>query len=288
MYRRLMIFALSLIILATAGCGETATGRNQNATGNPAPAKTKIKLLLGGSGSNLALMGKLAEKYMSGNPGVEVAIPSSIGSSGGIIKTAEGVLDIGLVSRPFKPEEEKLGLTRAPYARVAVVMAVHPEVKITGLTSEQILAIYSGKIRNWRELGGDNRGISVLSREASDSTRLILNKYINGFDAMKEVPGTVFLRTDQAMNEAIQSVPNAIGWTDLGAIRIGRLNVRPIAVDGLLPTEDMILSGKYPFIKELAFVVKGEPVGEVKKFIDFVMSWEGKKVIIENGYLPVD
>jgi len=90
------------------------------------------------------------------------------------------------------------------------------------------------------------------------------------------------------MNEAIQSIPNAIGWADMGVIRTEHLNVKPIAIDGLMPTDDAVQSGKYPFIKELSFVVKDRRDGEIKKFIDFVRSWEGKKIIVENGYLPVD
>lgn len=288
MFRRLMIIALVFSFFAVVGCGRTKANPDETLKERLAPDAPKTKLLVGGSGSNLALTGKLAVRYMEANPGIEVVIPSSIGSAGGIKKTAEGILNIGMISRPLKPEEEKYQLTRIPYARVTAIMAVHPGVKISGLTSEQIVAIYSGKIRNWREVGGEEQPIRVLVREYADSTRIIFNKYIRGFETVKETPGAVVLRTDQEMNEAVQSVPYAIGWTDLGAIRAERLNVKPIAIDGVFPTEDMVQSGRYPFIKELAFVVKGQPEGEVIKFIDFVRGWEGKKIIVENGYLPVE
>jgi len=288
MRRRSVVLLFILLFMTASGCSKTGGMRGEGAGDRTNPDTPKIKLVIGGSGANLALAKKLAGKYMDRNPGVEIVIPSSLGSGGGIEKTADGILNIGLVSRPFNPEEEQYQLARIPYARVAVVMAVHPGVKISGLTSGQVVAIYSGKIRNWREVGGDDQPIKLLTREYNDSSRMIFNQHIKGFAALKESPGAVFLRTDQAMNEAIQSVPNSIGWTDLGAIRAERLSVKPVAIDGLLPTETMVRNGRYPFVKELAFVVKGKPEGETGNFIDFVRSWEGKKVMVENGYLPVE
>lgn len=286
MFRRLLLLTLIIFLITAVGCSETKLVPEELVQGKITPDTPKTRLLVGGSGSNLALAGKLANRYMEANPGVEVVIPSSIGSGGGITKTAEGVLNIGMVSRPVNPEEEKYHLTYLPYARTAVVMAVHPGVKVTGLTSEQITAIFSGKIRNWREVGGGDQPIRILIREKNDSSRLIFNKYIRGFEQVKEPSDAIFLRTDQAMNEAVQSVLNSIGWTDLGMIKTERLNVRPINIDGMVPTADTVQNGRYPLIKELAFVVKGPPEGEVKKFIDFIGSWEAKKIIIENGYLP--
>jgi phosphate transport system substrate-binding protein len=282
MLRQMFTGILVLILFVAAGCGTGAEITTGDRLSKDLPKK---RLLIGGSGSNLALTKKMADRYMALNPEVDVIIPSSMGSGGGIKKTAEGILDIGLVSRNIYPDEERYKLIKIPYARVAVVMSVHSGVKISGLTSEQIVAVYSGKIRNWQEVGGEDVPIKVLTREIGDSGRIILNKHIKGFAAIKESPGGILFRTDQTMNEAIQSIPNAIGWTDMGVIRTEHLNVKPIAIDGLLPTEEMIQKGKYPFIKELFFVVKGQPEGEVKKFIDFALSWEGKKIIVENGYL---
>lgn len=286
MFRRILTVLLVLSLFAAAGCNN-GTGADKNARARLVKDAPQKRLLIGGSGSNLALTGKLADRYMALNPEVEVVIPSSMGSGGGIKKTAEGILNIGLVSRDINPAEEEYKLIKIPYARVAVVMAVNPGVKISGLTSEEIGAVYSGKIRNWREVGGEDAPIKVLTRELGDSSRIILNKHIRGFAAIKESPGGILFRTDQTMNEAIQSIPNSIGWTDMGVIRTEHLNVRPIAIDELVPMEEMVRNGKYPFIKELSFVVKGQPKGEAKKFIDFVMSWEGTKIIMENGYLPV-
>lgn len=287
MFRRILTVILVLSLFASAGCNN-GTGEDNTAGDRLVNDSSKKRLLIGGSGSNLALTQKLADRYMALNPEVDMIIPSSMGSGGGIKKTAEGILDIGLVSRDIDPAEEKYKLIKIPYARVAVVMAVHPGVKISGLTSEKIVAIYSGKIGNWREVGGEDVPIKVLTRELGDSSRIILNKHIKGFAAIKESPGGILFRTDQSMNEAIQSIPNAIGWADMGVIRTEHLNVKPIAIDGLVPTDDAVQSGKYPFIKELSFVVKDRRDGEIKKFIDFVRSWEGKKIIVENGYLPVD
>nr|WP_269438331.1 substrate-binding domain-containing protein [Phosphitispora fastidiosa] len=249
------------------------------------PGSQRTILMVGGSGSNLPITRVLGRAFMERYPGIEVEIPESLGSTGGIKSANEGLIDIGLTAREFLPAERELGLEYIPYARVLLSFAVNNNVNIDNLTEEQLLGIYTAKITNWKEIGGPDHEIVVLTRELSDSSRLVWDNCLKGFGNTGNLPEAVLLRSDQAMNEAIRSIPYSIGWTDLGAVTLEYPETSMLKINGVSPRYEMVLNGEYPYIKELAFVTKGKPAGDVLKFINFVRGWEGARILMDNGYM---
>ncbi|PKM81620.1 MAG: hypothetical protein CVU89_09000 [Firmicutes bacterium HGW-Firmicutes-14] len=280
---RIIIAALMAVAPLLAGCGNWKKPAIRD------DEDKKIQYLaVGGSGTNIPITRLLAEVFMEKNPDIKIEIPESLGSTGGIRSVNEGIIDIGMVSRELFPGEKNPELRYIPYAKVLIAFAVNGDLDIAGLSSQQLVGIYSGKISNWKAAGGPDENITVLTREETDSSRLIWNSYIKGFSELDISKEAVLLTTDQAMNEAISSIENSIGWTDLGAKILGGYNIRLLTLDGAEPTNEMAASGKYPFIKELAFVLKGEPDDKVSRFIDFVTGPQGTKILMENGYMPFE
>jgi len=245
-------------------------------------------LIFAGSGTNLPVVRVLAEAFGKDHPGINIEVPASIGSSGGIQAAADGAIALGLVSRPLREKEKGLGLTIRNYARSPMIIAVHPSVGEEDISFAEILDIYRGKMNRWR----DGREIVVLTREPGDSSIEVLVKEVPGFrqvyeDSQQARRWTTLLK-DRTMNETLARIPAALGLSDLGAVLIEKHAIKPLKVNGVAPTLDSRLpNDKYPLYKTLAFVYREDrlPAG-AKLFIDFVRSKEGEKLLKANGYLP--
>ncbi len=258
------------------------------AEAQPAPKPSSL-LRLAGSGSNLPLTRALADAFLAKRPWLRVRVHESIGSSGGILATHDRAIEIGLASRPLKPQEEALGLTAIPYARVAVVVVANPTVPLRGLTREQLLALYDGREQFW----SDGSEVVVYQREPGDSGHLAAHAAIPGFAevderALAERRWSVLFH-DRAMQEALISTPGAIGLFDQGLAIIQDLPLNLLEYEGQRATEASVRSGAYPITKELSFVLvtdDHDPLAH--EFISFVFSAEGQKLIRESGYTPLD
>ncbi|WP_418792017.1 substrate-binding domain-containing protein [Phosphitispora sp. TUW77] len=280
------VIILTFIITLVSGCSnneaeESKSGPNNSGTTN----SEKSCIMLGGSGSHLSIIGELSNAFMEQNPAIRLEITEHLGSAGGINSVNQGLIDIGLVSREFLPEEQTLGLEYIPYAKVLIGFAVNNNVKIENLTEDQLLGIYTAKITNWKEVGGPDHEIIVLTRELTESSRIVWDRCLNGFKNAGNLPGAILIRTDQTMNEAITSIPYSIGWTDMGGLTLEYPELSMLKINGVSPEYEMVLNGKYPYAKELALVTKGKPAGDALKFIDFIRSSEGTRILTAKGYL---
>ena len=251
------------------------------------PASTR--LALAGSGSNLGIVRTLAEAFARSHPGIAIDIPNSIGSTGGIRAAAAGRVAAGLISRPLREAEQGLGLTVLPYARAVIVIGAHPTVPDDGITAAELVEIYRGTRTRWR----NGQEIIVLTREPGDSTIEVLERAVPGFkDAYaqgREARRWTTLYTDQVMNRTLSRTPFAIGFSDLGEIPLEHLSIKPLAFDGVPPTTEQALKGRYPLVKTLAFVFRKDTlVPEARAFVDFVRSPEGRRIVASLGYLPGD
>ena len=243
-------------------------------------------MIFAGSGSNLAITRILADAFVKTHPGVTINIPESIGSTGAIRAVFEGAVTIGLISRTFKEQEKKPGVEEVPYARTLIVLGVHPEVADDDITFEEIVQIYRGKKTKWK----DGNTIIVLTREEGDSTIDVMNQVIPGFrEAHIESLKTrrwIVTFTDQDMQKLLMTTPNAIGMSDLGAIKSEHLSIKTLKVNGNSPTAENVLKGRYVLVKTLRFVFKKDKLPpEAKAFMDFVRSKQGQRTLKQNGYL---
>lgn len=242
-------------------------------------------LALAGSGSNLPVTRALVAAFASTHGPTPLVHPS-IGSGGGIRALLDGVVDVALVSRPLTERERALGLIAVPYARVPVVVAVHADVPDTDVTAPQLVAIYAGHQGAW----SDGSRITVLQRERGDSSHRAVAKTIAGFaetnaEAYRQGRWRV-LYHDDAMTDALDSTPGAVGLFGQGRVPRTR-SIRALSVAGVAPTVDAVAAGRYPFTKDLAFVTVGQPAGRVARFVAFVRSEAGARVMTHAGAMPL-
>jgi phosphate transport system substrate-binding protein len=214
-------------------------------------------------------------------------VHDSIGTTGGIRAVRDGAIHVGLASRPLLDEEARLGLVATPYARVAVVVAANAGVPDSCTSREELVGMFAGSRARW----SDGSRIVVLQRERGDSSLLVMGKLVPGLLAENEAAYGEnrwrVLYTDVAMQEAIMATPGAVGIFDLGAIEAQRLSIKPLCVDGTAPSLESMLSGRYPFSKDLAFVTVGAPAGLAAELIRFVLSSAGRELTARLGYAPL-
>lgn len=252
----------------------------------PSPVGAKEKLVIAGTGDSQLLLRSLAKAFEEKNKGIRVEIPESIGSSGGIRAAADGAADLGRVAREIKEQEKKYNLNYMIFAQSPVVFVVNPSVKgIENITTGDIIGIMTGEISSWTQLGGDEYKIYVVQREFGDSSRIALGNAIPQLRDKKEMEGKVFYSTPETV-AALKKYKHTFGFTSFSATKNSGLLI--LKVNGVYPSAESIKSGKYPYVVPFGFVWKGELKGLPKKFVQFVKSSEGRKIISNFGAVPTD
>lgn len=250
----------------------------------PSQAENTKQLVIPGTGDSQALLQKLAVLY-SKNRSVSVEIPESIGSGGGIRSVITGKSELARVARPLTEKENTYGLKYRVFAQAPVVFAVSPGVVgITNLSFEQILGIYSGKMQQWDELGGAGK-IYVMNREDGDSSRTVLEDLIPGFKEISTPAGGMVYTTPDAVQTLIAS-PNTIGYLPMPATVGTELKI--LQVQNVAPTAANVREKKYHLVVPFALVWKDTLSPPAQNFFDFLSSPAAKKLMLENGTIPVD
>ena len=279
----LILGAALLLGLAAVGCGSPKApppaASEKSAVKMEIPASQRF--LLAGSGTNLPITEKLAAAYKQ-KTGVPVEVAKSIGSDGAVKAVGDGTLTLGLLSRPLKETEKSAGIRAVPYAKVGIVFAVHPAVPENNVTFEDILAIHRGEKTLW----ADGKRILVLIRGMHDSSNQILFTHIPGFaeviqDSIEKKRWLVMYH-DIDMANALRTKEGSFGHTDTTELKV-RGGIKALAVNNVAPTAENMKSGRYPLVKELSFVYKGELPPQYKSFVDFVRSADGEAIIRDNG-----
>lgn len=244
------------------------------------------QLVLAGSGSNLPGIRLLIDAFRKQHPRVSFAPVVNIGSSGAIQAVADGAISLGLISRPLKESEKRHRLIVTPYAHTAVVVATHPGVPDTDLTSADLIDIYRGIRTTWN----NGTEIMVLTREPEESTTEMLMARIPGFaeayrKSLQERRWMVVMR-DELMNRKLIDTPGAIGFSDMGSIISEKLAIKPLKLDGIPPSPAQVRNGTYPLRKTLAFVCRKDRLTpSARAFIGFSCSAEGHRLLESNGYV---
>ncbi|OGR94532.1 MAG: hypothetical protein A2902_04245 [Elusimicrobia bacterium RIFCSPLOWO2_01_FULL_64_13] len=249
--------------------------------------KKPVTYVLAGSGTNLAITSELARAFMEKNPGVKLHVPESMGSTGGLKALHKGRIHAALVSRPLRKIEKTWNLKVTAYARTIVVFGANPSVPDSGVTADQVLSILDGRTAKW----SDGSPITVLIREEGDSGAEVLTGHFKG---MREVLEKAYRSgiwrieyTDRNCNHSIARIKGSFGWTDLGSVRLEGSRVKTLNLDGVEPTAENLASGRYPLSKELSFAY-AEPLPEdLRRFIAFALSPEGRGIVARSGYVPL-
>ena len=244
-------------------------------------------LVLTGSTTVLPIAQLCAEKFMDQHPDVNISVRGG-GSGVGIAALIDGTCDIAMASRPMKTKELKSARGKGinPLATViakdGIAIIVHPSNPLSEITLAQLKDIYTGKISNWKDVGGKPGKIVVISRDVASGTFEVFKKIV--LKGAKTRADALMLASNKAVATTVEKTPGAIGYVGLGYISS---KVKALAVDGVEPTKETVVSGKYKLARPLYLYTDGKPTGLAKEFIDFVLSPEGQKIVDKIGFVPV-
>jgi phosphate transport system substrate-binding protein len=240
-----------------------------------------------------------AEEFMKANPEVSVAVTGG-GSGTGIAALLSNTCDIAELSRVLNPEEIEMARQKGFEPRQITValdglaVVVHPANPVSQLTQDQLAAIFSGALKNWRDVGGADLPIVVLSREVNSGTHVYFKEHVlrhNRKESRAEFAANALLMpSSQAIADEVAQNPGAIGYYGMGYIS-PREKALAIAKDGdspyVQPTIENVVSNAYPISRPLLMVTRGQPAGLVARFIDFVLGAEGQKVVEKIDFVPI-
>ena len=236
---------------------------------------------IAGGTAHIPVMKEAARQIMEANPAVRITVAGG-GSGVGVQKVGEGIVQIGNTGRALKPAEvEKYGLVSFPFAIDGVAVAVHPGNKVEGLTKAQIKDIFSGKIANWKEVGGADAPISLYVREDGSGTRETFEE--RALDKGASAAAANVVNSNGAMKTAIGQDPNAIGYVGIGHLD---KSIKGISVDGMAPSQENAASGQYTVTRLLYMNTKGEPQGITRGFVDYIFTPAGQEIVSKAGYIP--
>jgi phosphate transport system substrate-binding protein len=223
---------------------------------------------------------KLALEFMNRNPDVNVIIQGG-GSGEGITKTAEGTVDLGAASRSLKTSEPALKVHLIGHDGIAVI--VHPSNPINNLNKSLLIKVFSGEVKNWKELGGDDIPITLISREEGSGTRACFEDMVMGATEISDA--AIFEPSNGAIKSEVSTTPSAIGYLSLGHTDA---SIKVLSIDGVPCTIENCKTSQYPIVRPLYFLTKEDPSGIVKAFIEFSQSKDGQKIVRDEGYLSKD
>lgn len=275
--------AVSIMTFGLVGCGsespQSADAAEQGKNVESVELNGTIKLA--GSTSMEKLCEAMAESFMERNPGVTVTVEYT-GSGAGLESLAAGSVDIGNASRGLKDEEKASGAVENIVAIDGIAVITNKSCSIKDVTSKDLAKIYSGEITDWAELGGKEQPIVVIGREAGSGTR-------DAFEELLEVKdGCVYaqeLDSTGAVLAKVAATPGAIGYVSLDVVDD---TVSELKIDGVEPTEEEILAGKYMLQRPFVMATKGEISGQnelVQAWFNYINSDDGKEVIKQVGLI---
>lgn len=278
-----MMIGMLLGLLAGAGSGCRLANNDSGSSENAAAT-----LVISGSTSMEEMNNALAEAYQANHPEINIRI-QALGSSEGIQAALKGVADIGASSRALTSEEKTASpdLQEIIVAMDGIAVVVNPDNPVSGLNREQIKGIYSGKIRNWQEIGGNDHEITVIRREDGSGTLGAFCELVLG----EKEKNAVFWRLAIVQNSTgailntVASDPNAIGFVSMSVLD---QRVKALDIDGIAPEFDKVLDGSYTLQRPYVYIVNGAPSEAVQAFIDFALSPEGRQVITEAHAIPIN
>ena len=291
-------FAWIVLVVSLIGLAGCSASDNVETTTGTSPVQTAY---IENKGSdtivNLALA--WAEQYQSVHPEVRISVTGG-GTGTGMAALINGTVDIANASRKIKPEELQSAEANGHHpveiviARDAIAVIVNPRNPISQLTLQQISDIYSGKINNWKELGGEDRPIVRLSRETNSGTHVYFleavlrlgqkdNKTLFSQD-------TLLLPSSEGIISEARDNPNVIGYDGLGYVT-SEVKIIAVARDAegsyILPSAETVNAGTYPISRDLYMYTNNEPSGAIQTYLEWILSPEGQKIVTTLGFVPI-
>jgi len=290
MKRRLILILVASFMLVSCSLSSSS-----NDTSDTSAAYIENK----GSDTIVNLALAWAEKYQNDHPEVRISVTGG-GSGTGIAALINGTVDIANASRKIKEEEvdeaKSNGIEPVEFiiARDAIAVIVNPQNPVKELTLRQISDIYSGKLNNWKEVGGDDRPIVRLSRETNSGTHVYFLETVlrlgNSEDKTLFSMDTLLLPSSEGIIAEVRQNPNAIGYDGLGYVPKDLKMIAIAEEEGgayVLPSIPTVNDQSYPIARDLYMYTNGEPTGVLKEYLDWILSPEAQEIVAELGFVPV-
>jgi phosphate transport system substrate-binding protein len=288
------ILVLVLLMIFISNC--TQSGGSSTGTDNPSAVSSIVNK---GSDTLVNLALAWAERYQQEFPNIEISVTGG-GSGTGIAALINKTVDIANASRQIKAEEiqqaKDNGVDPVEHvvARDAIAVIVNPQNPVNLLTLQQLSDIYSGKINNWEQIGGENRVIVRLSRETNSGTHVFFLENVirlgNSKDKTLFSTDTLLLPSSEGITAETRDNPNVIGYDGLGYVTA---DVKVIAVGKtpggpfILPSADTVNNGQYPIARDLYMYTNGQPGGAVKDYLNWILTAEAQSIVTQLGFVPI-
>ena len=295
--RLLRLFSAILLIVFLAGCSSQSEVQEGSSDNSASQAEAYIQNTGSDTIVNLALA--WAEKYQTLHPEVRVSV-SGGGTGTGIAALINETVDIANASRQIKEEEieqaneNNVDPREFIIAGDAIAVIVNPSNPVSELTLQQISDIYSGKINNWREIGGEDRPIVRVSRETNSGTHVYFLENVLRLGQKENktlfATNTLLLPSSQGIVSEISDNPNAIGYDGLGYVTPDLKVIAVAKAAGepyILPSIETVNDGTYPIARDLFMYTAGEPTGAVKNYLDWIQTSDAQAIVSELGFVPV-
>jgi phosphate transport system substrate-binding protein len=244
------------------------------------------RVRVSGSTTLLSLIQEASIEFMDANPRARVDVQGG-GSSAGITQLKSGIVQIANSSRELKGEENGWGMVDHKIAFDIIAIIVNPSLKIRNLTSAQVKAIFTGKVRNWKAVGGPDKEIVVVVRDQASGTREVFDQKALGSTKEHPVasePTAIESPSNGYVQEIVATTSNAIGYLSYGFVNE---TVTALSVNGVMPGVSTATDGRYPMARWLHMFTKGQASGAVQGFIDFVLSPEFQRKVVSQEYIEV-
>lgn len=272
-----LALVLALGVTALTGCG-----------GGGSDAGSKV--VIAGSTSVQPLSEELATAFMKDNSGITVEVQGG-GSGQAAVALKDGIADIGALSRDVKDEEKGTIIKEYIIAKDGVALIANNDVAVSDLSLAQIKDIFTGKITNWKEVGGKDEAITVVSREEGSGTRGAFTELTGvsvkdsaGNDVDSTTKTAIVQPSTGAALQAVGTTPGAIGYVSMEALDN---SVKSLTVEGVAVSKETVLDGTYAISRPFVYGVTSKVSEAAQSFIDFVMSDQGQALIEKNGFIPV-
>ena len=269
-----LLMGTMLIGSLAVGCGSSDGSASQDSN----------KVTISGSTSVGPVVEVLGEDFSAKNEGISVEV-QQIGSSAGIKNAIEGTSQIGMASRDLKDEEKASGLKETQIAIDGIAVITNKNNEVKDLTLEQVKDIYTGKITNWKEVGGKDAPIVVVSREDGSGTRDGFQENV-GFESEELTKDAQISDGSGNIKSIVEGNENSIGYISFGYVDD---KVNSLTIDGVELTVENVKDNKYAIARPFLLVNKEDKISEEgTKFIEFILSEEGQKIVEDKGFISIN
>jgi phosphate transport system substrate-binding protein len=287
MKSNLLLYTLGAIALINLSSCSTTAPSPSSAPEKTAASSAQSSIKAGSSSSTVDFLQTLKAAYATTAPSSAITLLEPGQSETIVAGIKQGIVDVGAISKALKPEDNDGTLESREVAHDALLVATHSSVTgVTNLTTENLKAIYSGSITNWKELGGPDADIVLLDRPEDESAKRLLRKHYLG-DALKNAPNAVVLRKEGELIQTLQSTPYSIGAFSLAHAISHKLPVNRLKLNDIEPTPANLKTGKYPMSRTISVIWGKKSSEATQSLIRYIFSQPGTEVLEQSGFAAV-